>query len=40
MPTTTLVGEDLGKNEPLYTDGGNASWCDYSGKKFGGFLKI
>jgi hypothetical protein len=29
-----------GKNEPLYTAGGNASWCNHSGKKFGGFLKI
>jgi hypothetical protein len=29
-----------GKKEPLYTAGGNASWCNHSGKKFGDFLKI
>jgi hypothetical protein len=28
------------KKEPSYTAGGNASWCNHSGKKFGGFLKI
>jgi hypothetical protein len=32
--------EDVGKKEPSYTTGGNASWCNHSGKKFGGFLKI
>jgi hypothetical protein len=26
--------------ETLYTAVGNASWCNYSGKKLGGFLKI
>jgi hypothetical protein len=34
------VGEDVGKKEPSYTSGGNASWYNHSGKKFGGFLKI
>jgi hypothetical protein len=28
------------KNELWYTAGGNASWCNHSGKKFGDFLKI
>jgi hypothetical protein len=35
-PPTTCVGEDVGKKDPLYTAGGNASWCNHSGKKFGG----
>jgi hypothetical protein len=35
----TGIGEDVGKKEPLYTAGENASWCKHSGKKFGGFLK-
>jgi hypothetical protein len=39
-PPTTCVGEDVEKKEPLYTAGGNASWCDHSEKKFGDFLKI
>jgi hypothetical protein len=25
----------VGKKEPWYTAGGNASWCNHSGKKFG-----
>jgi hypothetical protein len=29
----TSVGEDVGKKEPSYTAGGNASWCNHSGKK-------
>jgi hypothetical protein len=29
-----------GEKEPLYTAGGNASWCNHSGKLCGGFLKI
>jgi hypothetical protein len=29
-----------GKKEHLYTAGGNANWCNHSGKKLGGFLKI
>jgi hypothetical protein len=29
----------VGKKEPWYTAGGNASWCNHSGKKFGGFLE-
>jgi hypothetical protein len=37
---TTCVGEDLGKKEPSYTAGRNASWCNHSGKKFGDFLTI
>jgi hypothetical protein len=28
------------KKEPSYTAGGNESWYNHSGKKFGGFLKI
>jgi hypothetical protein len=36
----TCVGEDVGKKEPSYTAGWNASWCNHSGKKYGGFLKI
>jgi hypothetical protein len=39
-PPTTGVGEDVGKKEPLYTAGGNASWCNHSGKQYGGCLKI
>jgi hypothetical protein len=39
-PPTTCVGENSGKKEPSYTAGGNVSWCNHSGKKFGGFLKI
>jgi hypothetical protein len=34
--TTTCVGEDVGKRNP----GGNASQCNHSGKKIGGFLII
>jgi hypothetical protein len=30
---TKSVGEDVEKKEPLYTAGGNASWCNHSGKK-------
>jgi hypothetical protein len=37
---TTWVGEDVGKKENWYTAGGNASWYNHTGKKFGGFLKI
>jgi hypothetical protein len=40
QPPTTGVGEDVGKKEPSCTAGGNASWCNHSGKKFGHFLKI
>jgi hypothetical protein len=29
-----------GEKEPSYTAGGNANWCNHSGKKFGDFLKI
>jgi hypothetical protein len=39
-PTSTCVGEDPGKKEHLYTVGGNVSWYNHSGKKFGDFLKI
>jgi hypothetical protein len=38
-PPRTCVDEDVGKKEPLYAAGGNASWCNHSGKKFGDFLK-
>jgi hypothetical protein len=39
-PPTTCVGEDVGKKEPWSTSLGNGSWCNHSGKKFGGFLEI
>jgi hypothetical protein len=39
-PPATGVGRDVGKKEPWYTAGGNASWCNNSGKKIEGFLKI
>jgi hypothetical protein len=29
----------MGKQEPSYTVGGNASWCNHSGKKIWGLLK-
>jgi hypothetical protein len=38
LPTTN-VGEDVGKKEPSYPAGGNASWCNHSGKRYGGFSK-
>jgi hypothetical protein len=31
-PPTTCVGKDVGKKEPSYTVGGNASWCNQYGK--------
>jgi hypothetical protein len=37
--TQTGVSEEAGNKEHLYTAGGNASWCNHSGKKFGGYLK-
>jgi hypothetical protein len=37
---TICVGKHVGKTEPSYTAGRNASWCIHSGKKFGDFLKI
>jgi hypothetical protein len=40
IPQTKCVGKDVGKNEPFYTAGGNASWCNHSGNKIAGFLKI
>jgi hypothetical protein len=30
----------VGRKESSYTAGGNESWYNNSGKKFGGFLKI
>jgi hypothetical protein len=30
--SNTCVGKDVGKKESSYTAGGNASWCNYSGK--------
>jgi hypothetical protein len=30
----------VGKKEPSYTAGGNASWCNHSGRNFADFLKI
>jgi hypothetical protein len=29
----------VGEKEPLYTTGGNASWCNHSGKKIWQLLK-
>jgi hypothetical protein len=28
------------EKDPSYTAGGNASWCNHSGKQYGDFLKI
>jgi hypothetical protein len=38
--TTTKCCKDVGKKGHSYTPGGNASWYNHSGKKFGSFLKI
>jgi hypothetical protein len=35
----TNVGEDMGKKEPSYTAGGNASWYNHFVKQYGSFLK-
>jgi hypothetical protein len=35
-----VLARTWGKKKPSYTTGGNASWCNHSGKKFGSFLKI
>jgi len=35
----TDVGRDVEKGEPFYTVGGNASWCNHSGKQCGGSSK-
>ena len=35
----TDAGEDAEKEEPSYTVGGNASWCNHSEKKLGGSSK-
>jgi hypothetical protein len=37
--TTNMCGKDVGKKEPSYTAGGNASWCNHSGKKIWRLLK-
>jgi hypothetical protein len=39
-PLTTGDGENVGEKESSYTAGGNASQCNHSEKKFGGFLKV
>ena len=36
----TDAGEDVEKVEPSYTVGGNASWCNHSGKQCGGSSKM
>ena len=36
---TTDVGKNAEKGEPSYTAGGNASWCNHSGKQHGGSSK-
>jgi hypothetical protein len=38
-PPTTNAGKDVGKKEPSYTAGGNASLYNHFGKQYGGFLK-
>jgi hypothetical protein len=38
-PPPTNVGQDVGKKEPLYTAGGNASWCNCLEKKKWRLLK-
>ena len=35
----TSIGEEVEKKEPLCTVGGNANWCRYCGKQYGGSLK-
>ena len=37
---TTNVDKDVEKKEPLCTVGGNANWCNHSGKQYGGSQKI
>ena len=37
--TKNNVGEDMEKREPLYTVGGNLTWCSCYGKQWS-FLKI
>jgi hypothetical protein len=39
-PSTTGVGEHVGKKEPSHTAGGNANQYNHSGKNSVGFLKI
>jgi hypothetical protein len=34
--TTTYVGEDVRKKEPLYTAGGNVNYYNHYGKQYGG----
>jgi hypothetical protein len=36
---TTNAGEDVGKNQPLYTVGGNVTKCNYYGNQSGGSSK-
>ena len=31
----TSAGEDVEKEEPLYTVGGNTYWCNQCGKQYG-----
>jgi hypothetical protein len=38
--TTNMCWGGCGEKESLYFAGGNACWCNHSGKKFGSFLKI
>jgi hypothetical protein len=37
--TNNMCWQRYGEKEPSYTAGGKESWCNRSGKKFGGFLK-
>ena len=36
---TTDVGEDALKDDLFCNAGGNANWCDHSGKQYGGSSK-
>jgi hypothetical protein len=33
--TITNAGENVGKNEPSYTVGGNVSYCSHHGDQYG-----
>jgi hypothetical protein len=38
--TNNKCWRGCGEKEPSYTAGRNASWCNHSGKQYGGFLEI
>jgi hypothetical protein len=37
--TSNKCWQGCGKKEPSHTVGGNISYCNHSGKQYGGFLK-